>query len=135
VVKPDGTQSDFGCEQCSPSSAEAALESRSGMKLVAELIDESHFHVTIRACPACGQHFITIFTETIDWADGEDPQYWTRLPLTSYESADLIRRGSELTEATLNALGPGRRSLHRDHPKGEEPSSYWSTGIRVGWHD
>jgi hypothetical protein len=105
------------------------------MPATADLIDESHFHVTIRQCPACSQSFVSIFTETIDWADGEDPQYWTLMPLTPREAADLTRQGGAVTEAALTGLGPGRRSLHHDHPKGAEARSYWDTGIQVGWHD
>lgn len=87
------------------------------------------------ACPACSQRFVSVFTETIDWADGEDPQYWTLLPITAAEAAVLARLCGALTETELNALGPTRRSLQRDHPKGAAPHSFWGTGIAVRWHD
>ncbi len=87
------------------------------------------------ACPACSQRFVSVFTETIDWADGEDPQYWTVLPITAAEAAGLARRRGSLTETELNGLGPGRRSLRRDHPKGAAPRSFWDAGISVRWHD
>ena len=95
-------------------------------------IDELHFHVTIRACPRCSQRFVSIFTETIDWADGDDSQYIVMLPITPDEAAELIRQNGDLSEATLNALGTHRRSLHYDHPTGAAPCTYWSTGIQVG---
>lgn len=101
----------------------------------ADLIAESHFHVLIRACPRCSQKFVSVFTETIDWEDGEDPQYWTLLPLTTTEAADLVQQGSSLSEATLNALGRGRKCLRHDYPKGEPPHSYWGTGIAIRHHD
>ena len=135
MINPDGTGNEFGCERCWPPAAAAAMEARSRLKTAAELIDESHFHVTLRACPACSQQYVSIFTETIDWADGEDPQYWTLMPVTPEEAARLIAAGGALTEAALNVLGPGRRSLHHDHPKGEPARSYWGTGVQVGWHD
>lgn len=131
----DGTREHFGCERCWPSSADDAETASRALTREVDLIDESHFHVMIRACTSCSQQFVSIFTETIDWADGEDPQYWTLMPITREEAADLVWRGGSLSEATLDELGVGRRSLRRDHPKGEAPRSFWDTGILVGPHD
>ena len=89
----------------------------------------------ILACPSCTQRFVSVFTETIDWTDGDDPQYWTVLPITSAEAAELVQQGDSLTEPMLEALGPGRPSLRRDYPKGGTRHIYWSTGISVGFHD
>ena len=72
----DVTINGAGCKRCWPSSADAAWKARDGLKLSAELIDESHFHVMILACPQCGQQFISVFTEMIDWINGDDAQYW-----------------------------------------------------------
>ena len=134
-MSDDTKAPDFGCAHCWPESAEAAWEASRGFATRAELIDESHFHVTIRACGACGQAFVSVFTEMIDWTDGEDPQYWSLLPLTEAEATELIRRGAEVTERELNATGPGRRCLRRDYPKGEPPRIDWGAGLRVGPHD
>ena len=125
----------FGCENCWPPSPEDSDAAYRALTREADLIDESHFHVMIRACSRCSQRFLSIFTEMIDWADGDDPQYWTLLPITEVEAADLIRQGNSLAEQTLNSLGSGRRSLHHDHPKGKPPRTYWGTGIWVGPHD
>lgn len=105
-----------------------------GLATVAEPIDESHFHVMIRACPSCGQRFVSVFTETIDWADGDDPQYWTMAPLTDAEADDLIKRGESLDEETLNAL-PARRCLSRDSPKGSPTRTFWDSSLYVRYHD
>jgi hypothetical protein len=43
----------FGCEKCWLTSAEAANVARGTLIPVTELIDESHFHVNIRACGTC----------------------------------------------------------------------------------
>ena len=130
----DSSRENAGFERCWPASPEAAWEARSKLQHDAELIDESHFHAMILACPSCTQRFLSVFTETIDWADGEDPQYWTLLPITESEAAGLAQQGIP-GEAALNALGPDRRSLRRDFPKGADPRAYWSTGMRVGPHD
>jgi hypothetical protein len=128
-------QETFGCARCWPASADAAWAARAATERVAELVDESHFHVTILACRDCAQRFVSVFAETVDWVDSEDPQYLSVLPVTEDEAADLARRGETLTDAHLDTLGPGRRCLHRDHPKREEPRCYWGTGMRTGPHD
>ncbi len=99
------------------------------------LIDESHYSVTIAACPRCGQRFVLVFTETIDWAGGNDPQSWAVMPVTEAEGAELTRLGGEVTEAQLEALGPGRRSLFSHWPSDAGREARWTTGLRVGMHD
>ncbi len=131
----DGAKRDFGCKHCWPSAAEAAWEARGTLTHVQELIDESHSHVMILACPRCTQRFVSVFTETIDWQDGDDSQYWTLLPITEREAAYLLQMGNLLTETKPDALGRGRRSLRRDYPKGALPRLFWGTGITVGPHD
>jgi hypothetical protein len=125
----------FGCEHCWPSTAAAALRARDTFDHQERLIDESHFGVNILACPACAQRFVAVFTERIDWIDGDDPQEFTLLPITETEAVMLSQAGSALKEADLDTIGPGRRSLCFDCPKGAEARCYWSTGIMVGPHD
>ena len=123
-----------GCPHCWPPSPDAAWAARSRLERAREVVDESHFHVMILACRACGQRFVSVFTETIDWADGEDPQSWTLLPL-SREEAEGLARARSVEPRDLEALGPGRRSLRFDHPKGEPSRIYWATGCAVVPHD
>lgn len=136
-MRPDNRfeEGTFGCERCWPSTADVAWAARGALVREVELIDESHFHVMILACLNCSQRFLSVFTETIDWADGEDPQYWTLLPITETEAADLAQQPGSLTEAVFEALGPKRRCLRHDSPKARAPSSYWRTGVTVGFHD
>ena len=125
----------FGCDLCWPADAGAAWGARGGLSRLRGLIDESHFIVAILACPRCGQQYVSVFTELIDWADGNDPQYWTLLPITWAEAESLMRQGASLSEMSLNALGRERRSLRRDHPKAGPPRVFWGSGINVGPHD
>ncbi|MCU0493546.1 MAG: SRPBCC family protein [Chloroflexaceae bacterium] len=131
----NGPHENFGCERCWPPDADAAWAARKGLAHEAELIDSSHFHVTIVACPNCRQRFVSVFTETIDWEGGEDPQYWQILPITEAEAATLVQHGAALTETDLDALGPGRRCLKRDYPRAAAPRVFWGNGIHIGPHD
>jgi hypothetical protein len=134
-MEPVSPEPAFGCSQCWPDSADAAWEARKKVLVRAsELIDESHFHVMIVACPNCAQEFLSVFTETIDWVGGEDPQYWTTCPITAAQAADLVSR-SDISERDLSLAGQGRRSLRHDFPKDELPRSYWGNGIWIGPHD
>ena len=126
---------EFGCEHCLPLAADAAWEARRTLTHVAELIDESHYRVMILACPRCTQRFVSVFTETVDWVEGDDPQYWTLLPIIGEEAADLVQQRLSPTETKLYELGHGRRSLRLDHPKGVARRIFWGTGIHVGPHD
>lgn len=118
---------EFGCEDCWPAAAEAAWLARSELTPLAELVDESHFHVMILACSRCAQRFLSIFTEMIDWAEGDDAQDWQLLPITEPEAANLSKQGASI-ETKLEALGTGRRSLHRDYPSAAAPRVFWSDG-------
>ena len=124
----------FGCASCWPASPDSAWEARLSQSVDARLMDESHFSVIIGSCTKCGQRFVSVFTEMVDWADGEDPQSWTVLPITKEEAGKLSEAGSGIHSA-LNTLAPQRRSLCRDFPKGGNPTAYWSSGIWVGPHD
>lgn len=122
------------CERCWPEDAQAAWDAGKGLRTEAEPAEESHFHVRIRVCPACSQKFVAVFTETIDWTDGEDPQYWTRAPVSAEEAAAL--GPAQGIEGRLNALDPRRKTLRRDFPKNAaEPRVYWGTGLAIGPHD
>ncbi|MFN7923689.1 MAG: hypothetical protein U0Q16_26540 [Bryobacteraceae bacterium] len=125
-------ESRFGCDRCWPADAAAAWEARRGLSTVAELVDESHLHVMLLRCDACGQRFLSVFTEIVDWADGEDSQYWKLLPLTAAEAEALQRESLNL--ARLEAVGSDRRCLRRDWPKGEEARAWWGSGLVIGPH-
>lgn len=126
---------EFGCNLCWPADARAAWGARDGLRRLKELIDESHFIIVLLACTRCGQRFVSIFTEMIDWEGGNDSQYWTLLPITRAEAQGLIRQRASLDEVSLNLLGRGRRSLRRDYPKDGPLRVFWGSGISVGPHD
>ena len=126
---------EFGCDVCWPANARSAWVARNDLTRVKELIDESHFIVAILACGRCDQQYVSMFTEMIDWNDGDDPQSWTLMPVTRPEAEHLMQQETAVNAMTLNALGRGRRSLLRDHPKGKTPRVFWGSGLVVGPHD
>lgn len=101
------------------------------------LVDTSHFLVSLRRCPQCGQYFLTMFCERVDWVDGQDPQEWIAVPLTSEEvlklqTADL--RADEKAICTI--LSNDRIFLYHDMPKGRASTLMWRKGpLFVPWHE
>lgn len=124
-----------GCPHCWASAPDAAWTAVRALPVEAELIDESHYHVTIRRCPHCLQCFLSVFTELIDWVDGDDPQHSAVLPVTHAEAAKLAGREAPVTEARIDEIGRGRQSLRHDSPKSGPARTYWATGFAVGLHD
>jgi hypothetical protein len=135
MLRAGPVNTEFGCDRCWPADPALAWDARRGLTHLDELIDQSHFHVMVLGCPVCEQRYVSVFTETIDWTDGEDPQYWSLLPVTSQEADGLTLQRTSLDEAKLSALAPARRCLRRDFPKGGEPRAFWGSGLFVGPHD
>jgi hypothetical protein len=83
--------------------------------------------VTILACRACGQRFLSVFFEQVDWVDSDDPQEWTVAPITPDEAAELAARNHTVDDGAFAAISAGRRCLRVSHPKGAGRSVFWST--------
>jgi len=126
--RTETAQRGFGCEYCWPAAAEDAWEARQTLAREAVLVDSSHYRVMILVCGSCSQPFLSVFRETIDWIDGDDPQYWTLMPVTAAEAAELEQQPILAVESEVHKLWPERRSLHYDHPKDTPPRTYWGTG-------
>ena len=96
-----------GCPSCFPAEPTAmpALEHE------ASLVDEVHFLVSLGRCAACGQRFVSVFCERIDWVGGEDPQTRSVLPITGEEADRLLADGAALDRGYLEALGRDRDYL------------------------
>ncbi len=125
----------MSCAACWPEDAQAAWEADKALAPVSVLVDESHFRVTLRACEACSQRFVCVFAETVDWVDGEDPQSWSRMPVSLEEAVALVGP-ADAYEGRLYALGAKRKSLRRDFPKGAaEPKAFWTESFTIGPHD
>jgi hypothetical protein len=123
-----------GCPACIPAEPPSHSDALV-LDYVARLVDESHYTVSIRVCPSCGQDFLRVFTERIDWAGGEDPQRITVLPITHEEAAAFVAAGDDVNEVELSRMGVQRRFLEFDWPSGQPMHSRYTTGPLVARHD
>ena len=106
-----GTPS-FGCDKCC--NDDAFTSWKHGRNLTATLVDDPHFSLTITKCPDCNQKFLKVFTEIVDWVDGDDSQYWDLLPLSDDEAAEIERAGKDVSHEYIMEISEDRRHLKRD---------------------
>jgi hypothetical protein len=135
VVDVPHPQGEFGCASCWPGDAEVAWKARQGHDYEHYIVDDSHFIVRTMACTACGQRFLSVMTETIDWDDGDDPQQWILIPVTDAEATAIVAAGERGVAASVDGLDRKRRSLVHSAPKGEPAKTYWARGIWIAPHD
>ena len=128
---PESPLPRVGCDSCRPPEPNAAWEARRRLTQLADLIDESHLHIQLLSCPACGQDFASVFSESVDWVDGDDPQYWCLLPLSHQTLAALRGPSADDLLGTLASAAAAHPVLHRDAPKGAPTRVFWSPGLRV----
>jgi hypothetical protein len=116
----------FGCRRCygeDPRAAWAYYEE--GLAVERELVGDSHFLVQLRRCIDCGQQFVWIFGEAVDWQGGGDAQRREIVPVSATEA----EAAGKLDYPSLAALGVGRRYLETGWPiDAAAPSVEWSTG-------
>lgn len=129
-------ETNFGCCRCFGESAEAVYRELPKFTELARLVDEWHFIVRIVSCPDCHQRYVSVFTEWVDHANGEDPQYRSVLPLTVKESEQLMSQGENVDVHLIETLGAARRYLSTNWPSGKAQTVYWGQGhLLIGPHD
>jgi hypothetical protein len=120
-----------GCKDCYGNDPSVAWKALSNP--VRSIVEESHFGVNIRRCN-CGQNFVVVFTERIDWQNGEDSQTWIALPVSPVEAEGLVDDTALIS--TITTLGSERRFLVRDYPTGGDLTLWWRDGdLMIGPHD
>ena len=123
----DELKEGFGCEKCFGATAEAFRASWPNFNEIARLVDDPHDIIRIKSCSNCGQRYVAVTTEFIDWEDGEDPIYRSVLPLTVEESERLLSQGENVDVRLIESLGKTRRYLQTSWPKEEKQESvYWT---------
>jgi hypothetical protein len=130
------SEEQFGCKECFGAPAETFWASWRRFNEVERLVDESHFIVRIVACSQCGQRYVAVTTEMIDWKGGDDPIYRSILPLSAAEAEMLLHQGANVDVKAIERLGDKRRYLKVDWPSGQQQFIGWATGnLRIGPHD
>lgn len=82
--------------------------------------EDEHLKRRLVKCKQCDQLYLKEFYEEIDWADGEDPQYVTYVPVKDRAEAEqILQEGRE----SLQSCTP---SLHCDWPKNEDKKIFWT---------
>ncbi len=120
-----GARTENGCAQCFGDDAAAAYKNTRQLERIRVLTDDSHFIVQILRCNECGQHFLWITTEVVDWSGGDDAQYRRVIPLTQSEANAL---SEEPAPDELRPFADGRRYLQIDWPtEDERPTAAWTT--------
>lgn len=95
---------------------------RSQFALLDTVVKESHWWRYLLKCRGCGQLYVYEFTEEIDWADGDDPQFVTWVPVEN--EAEI----AAVTRAPRGGLGGFVPRLCKDWLKGQPaPALRWVT--------
>lgn len=90
------------------------------LETIETYLDDSHERRCLLKCRECGQLYFYEFLEFVDYANGEDPQYRTYIPVTSAEDAATL---SDLPASNLAQCSP---AVHSDWPKGQDrPKVFW----------
>ena len=119
------------CQQEDATAAIAAI----GSQDETELLDDTHFRICLRTCQSCGQVFLYVMTETIDWVDGEDPVQRVYFPVTPAQAAEIRRRKPQV-DGDLEALGLEGPYLLDDWPSKGPAVRMWQRGpLPVFSHD
>lgn len=124
----------FGCPRCFGHEADLAWSAARTTRLRA-LVEDSHFSLQLTAC-ACGQRFVTVFTERIDWEGGEDDQTWLVAPVTEQEAARLDATAPGDLPRAVTDTCQARRFLVRAFPTQGSLRAWWREGgFVIGPHD
>lgn len=82
--------------------------------------DESHLIRRLLKCRECNQLYFYEFYETIDWENGNDPQYRSYIPVETKDEIETLKNASVFD---LMKFSP---RLQRDFPKdAETPTTQW----------
>lgn len=88
--------------------------------LIETFEEDSHFSRKLVKCKECGQLYFKEFYEEIDWVNGNDPQYWTYIPIETQDEIETLKKASPLE---LLQFVP---RLQDDFPKdAKEPTVRW----------
>jgi len=125
----------FGCERCYGEDAPVSWRDHAALfENAGEIWAESHLVVSIWRCRNCGQPFVYVWMELIDWHGGDDAQYATLVPVDLHELDTLHAMHEQLDVPFIGNLGAGRRRLDFDRPTRKPRWLGWRSGpFPVDW--
>lgn len=120
-----------GCARCAGPDATAAWAALHAVH-EASPVREVHFGIDVKRC-ACGQPWVVVFAERVDYRDGDDDQTWLAVPVTNAEVAVLTTCEPSRLSRAVAELGRDRRFLLRSNASG--PASWREGGFAIPPHD
>jgi len=116
---------DTGCARCFGADAAVAWSAiRSGRS--SSLISELRSGVDLETC-TCGQQFAVVFTERVNYLEGEDEMTWLALPISRAERARLVGSDPSQVPGMLVGIDASRRFLARTQV-GASVDAWWRDG-------
>ena len=92
-------------------------------ELLKTYVKDEHFWQYLLKCRKCGQQYVMEFRESIDWVNGNDPQFTLYVPVSDEIDADYV------LSAGLQSVSP---RLHDDFPSdAEDHLIYWVAEVRA----
>ncbi len=114
--------------RCQNEDVKVAQQALLNCDQVGSMVGDSHFSAGIIKCEACGQQFLSVFAELIDWDDGDDSQASLWLPVFSAEARKLLQTEGLATERLIMEMKMQRRYLVNAKSKGNEAYATWYEG-------
>jgi hypothetical protein len=93
------------------------------------IIADDHFSMSLRTCSQCGQSFLCVFSELVDWSNGDDSQAQHYIPISAEEAAAFRVAGEQGAEKLLHNTKLERMHLLSTYPRGKDLSVEWRDGI------
>jgi hypothetical protein len=123
----------FGCARCAGDDAAVAWQATRARER--SLVQESHFGVHVARC-ACGQRFVEVFLERIDWVHGDDDQTWLLAPIGDDDVARLLAADEADVPRVATDAARDRRFVVRGWTKDGAVACWWRDGgFAIGPHD
>lgn len=101
---------------CAPKEAREAHDWLRNLPTDVHLIDESHYGIRVQRC-RCGQRYLHVFYELIDWENGDDSQATVTFALSATEGASWSASSPPEERDVLDL--PERRQLVWVRPRGD----------------
>lgn len=120
-----------GCALCGSLDAKTAWASLHTLH-VASPVREVHFGIDVKRC-TCGQPWVVMFTERVDFRDGNDDQTWLAMPVTDAEASVLTTCDPSRVSQGVAELGRNRRFLLRSNTS--NTIAWRDSGFAIPPHD